>query len=152
MYLSLVRPHLEYASAVWDPHHSVQMVMLEKTQNRAARFNKRDYKTTSSVTLMKNSMGWDTLANRREKKRLSLFFKAVNGQISIPLSSYPEVVDPYSTRSNRLKYTIPHCRTDTLRYSFYPRTIMKWKSLPDSIVNSESVEIFNANINLKLQG
>ena len=152
LYLSLVRPHLEYASAVWDPHHSVQISKLEKTQNRAARFVKRDYRTTSSVTSMKNSLGWDTLASRRTKKRLSLFFKAVNGHISIPLSSYPKVIDPYPTRSNRLKYTVPRCRTDTLRYSFYPRTITEWNSLPDSIVNAESVEKFCASLNLKLPG
>jgi len=32
-----VRPQMEYASAVWDPHQNSLIQLLEKVQRRAAR-------------------------------------------------------------------------------------------------------------------
>ena len=50
-YVSLVRPHLEYASAVWDSYRQNQVEKLEAIQNRAVRFIKRDYSYNTSVYL-----------------------------------------------------------------------------------------------------
>lgn len=41
-YVPLVRPHLEYVSAVWDPYRQNRVENLEAIQNSAARFIKRD--------------------------------------------------------------------------------------------------------------
>ena len=40
-YHSLVRPHLEYAFSVWDPHTQKNTQSIEKVQLRAARFVKK---------------------------------------------------------------------------------------------------------------
>ena len=40
-YLSLVRPHLEYAAAAWDPYTAKDIQQLERVQRRAARFVKK---------------------------------------------------------------------------------------------------------------
>jgi len=42
---ALVRPHLEYAAAAWDPYLLGDCKQLEKVQRRAARFVKRDYRS-----------------------------------------------------------------------------------------------------------
>lgn len=52
-YLTLLRPKLEYACTVWDPHQSNLSKMLESIQNRAARFIYSDYSRHSSVTNLK---------------------------------------------------------------------------------------------------
>ena len=49
-YKALVRPHLEYAAAVTDPHQTKYIQMLDKVQRRAARFVVNDYRRRSSVT------------------------------------------------------------------------------------------------------
>ena len=53
LYSSLVRPHLEYASVVWDPHHKTKIDNLEKVQSQAARFVTKRYRRTDSVSAMK---------------------------------------------------------------------------------------------------
>ena len=42
-YIGLVRPLLEYASVIWDPHTRNLQCELEKVQRRAVRFVKSDY-------------------------------------------------------------------------------------------------------------
>ena len=37
-YPLMVRPVMEYASIVWDPHYQTQISILEKVQRRAARW------------------------------------------------------------------------------------------------------------------
>ena len=50
-YKGLVRPILEYASAVWDPSGKTLQDKLEKVQNRAARFETGNYNfETGSMT------------------------------------------------------------------------------------------------------
>ena len=48
--LSLVCSFVDYASAVWGPHQKFNQEKLEMVQHMAARFVKRTYKRTDSVT------------------------------------------------------------------------------------------------------
>ena len=72
-YLAIVRPLMEYASAVWDPHLNVYINMLEKIQKRAPRWVTGCYDRYSSVTTMLASLQWPTLAQRRKIARLHEF-------------------------------------------------------------------------------
>ena len=48
-YKSLLRPHVEYCSSVWDPHTLSDTQKIERIQRQAARYVTGDYRRSSSV-------------------------------------------------------------------------------------------------------
>ena len=95
-YNTIVRPQVEYASAVWSPHTKENNKKIEFVQRRAARWVSNDYSMQSSVKAMLGNLGWRSLENRRIDARLTMFYKIVYGLVAIPLSSYfvhPEVYE-----------------------------------------------------------
>jgi hypothetical protein len=87
-YTSLVRPHLEFALAAWDPYTESDSNKLDKVQRRAARFVNREYRRNASVSQMMSRLGWESLAIclRRRTIRLSLFYKGLHGLAPIPVN------------------------------------------------------------------
>ena len=70
---------------------------LEKVQRRAARFFKRDYSSTTSVSSLISQLGWQTLSGRRRNSRLSLMYKSLHGLAGISISPFRRCSKP--TRS-----------------------------------------------------
>jgi hypothetical protein len=89
MYFSLVRPLLEYASSVWDPHITSDIQKIEMVQRRAARFVTRNYsKIPGSMTDILHQLQWPTLEQRRIESRLTVMFKIQHELIAIPIPDY----------------------------------------------------------------
>jgi hypothetical protein len=61
-----------------------QQQKLEKVQRREARYVHNNHDYTSSTTAMINTLQWPTLAERRLKTRLVLFYKIVHCLVAIP--------------------------------------------------------------------
>ena len=140
-YTSLVRPHLEYASAAWDPYTAIDINKLEMVQRRAARFAKSDYRHTSSVTGFLNELDWDQLSLRRKHARLTTLYKAIHSLTAIPTG---KLLRPtrFSRSSNEHSFIGLSSRIDTYKYSFFPRTIIDWNVLPEAVQSKTSVDSF----------
>ena len=143
-YISLVRSVLEYSSTVWDPYLEGDIQRLEKIQRKAARFVKKDYQRTSSVTAMLDDLGWETLQKRRMCNRLAMMYKITNKQVAIPPNDHIE----FNTRTIRNKHCaqlkVKQTSTETYRNSFFPKTIIDWNNLDTSVIGCQSVLSFKA--------
>ena len=73
----MVRPLMEYASAVWDPYYIKDIQQLEKVQHRAAHWVLNDYSYMSSGTSMLQQLSWPTLKMRHKISRISILHKAI---------------------------------------------------------------------------
>ena len=146
-YKTLVRPHLEYCDTVWDPHTLNNINILESTQNKAARWISRDYRHTTSVTLLKHNIKLNTLATRRQIHRQQMLYKITNGLVDIDRESYLHSTNIRSTRgSHNFKYHTYQANTDIFRSSFFPRSIQEWNHLPSHVVNSPTLATFASRI------
>jgi len=81
--LVLTKPILEYATAAWDPYRANDINKLGMVQRRAARFVKRDYRQTTSVSSLLDELGWPSLCDRRLNNRLRILGKTVAGCVVI---------------------------------------------------------------------
>lgn len=134
LYITYVRPTLEYASSSWDPGYMTLTNQLEAVQNRSARFILSNYHRTSSVTSMKSTLNLSPLATRRKLSRLCLFHKVYHHN-QVLQSRWMQPAPFISERlDHRHKVHIPHQNTVTYSHSFLPKTCREWNHLPASLV------------------
>ena len=126
---ALVRPTVEYASSVWDPHLQKDINKLEMIQRRSARYVTNRYHNTSSVETKLQKLQWPTLEERRKKARLILLYKVANGEVKIDAGNKLIPPDRLSRHTNAQSFQIPSCNTSIRKESFYPKTIRDWNNL-----------------------
>ena len=129
---ALIRPQLEYACTVWDPHTQKCIDQLEAVQRRAARFVLSDYRSTSSVGNMLLKLQWPTLQERRKTCRLSMLRKILSGQVAVKANLKP--LPNRNRRGHDRQLQLIQCRTQYRQSTFFPRTIAEWNSLPQAEV------------------
>ena len=93
------------------------------------------------TTLVLTTLNWQTLQRRRIIKQAMTFYKILNNIIKISPPS------GLLTRShNRHHYIVPRSRLNTVVYSFYPRAIRIWNTIPKEITEITKPESFQAAI------
>ena len=152
-YNTLVRPTLEYCTAVWDPYTDANKDMLERINTRAARFITHNYTNTPGITShIKKQINMDSLEKRRKAHRLIIMYKITNNLIDINKQEYLQAAHTRPLRgSHNKKYQILQTGTKSYRHSFFPRTIRDWNGLPAHIVNSPTVETFTNKLHKHLK-
>ena len=73
-YTTLVRPILDYASIIWDPHTDSNIHKLETVQRRSARHIIHNYNRHASVTTMLQHLDLPTLQQRRQHSKIIMLY------------------------------------------------------------------------------
>jgi hypothetical protein len=92
LYVSLVRPHLEFAVPVWNPYLKKDIEKLEEIQHRATRLVPKLRKKEYEYRLERLRL--TTLETRRKRGDLIQFFKILNGHDHIKWKNEPEKIVP----------------------------------------------------------
>ena len=148
LYISYIRPILEYADVVWDTNNQTLVNKLESVQIEAARIITGGTRLTS-ITKLYDETHWETLAERRKQHKLVLFYKMANNNTPFYLSNLvPNTVGRRHDHNTRQTNNILNINTRTSLYSeyFLPSVIKLWNTLDQHIKSSESISIFKRQI------
>ena len=85
----------------WDPY---QKYNSDKVQRRVAMFVKSIYSRYSSVSALRDELGWPPHSQRRQEARLILFYKIVDGMAQVPFEGV--LVETYkgTRRKHNMKF------------------------------------------------
>lgn len=140
-YTSLVRPKLEYAAIVWDPYTKTNIDALERIQRKAVRFIFSKYRTSDSPSDLMAQHNIQSLQLRRKIHRLKFLFLLYNNKLSLSPEPYIKPLTARRTRHRHSATLTPYnTRTNIFKYSFFPRTVADWNSLPlSTLSNTDSI-------------
>jgi hypothetical protein len=144
-YNTFVRPSLEYAPTVWDPHTPANINKVESIQCRAPRFVTNNYDPRASVTTLLHDLNWPTIQHRRQLAKLIMMYRITYHLIEIPSITYL-IPSRSGTRGHNIRYIQPSTRVLANQYSLFPSTIRLWNNLPQTIVSSGSIDIFRHSL------
>lgn len=144
-YMTLVRPRLEYASSVWDPHLKKHHHDLEKIQRRAARFvtGCYDYQP-GTVTNLLQELKWPTLEERRMMTRLTTFYKITSGELAVEIPAYIQRPTRVTRSLHPKRFINMGSSSNTYKNTFFTRTVKEWNLLPNEILEKDSVNTFKS--------
>ena len=149
IYLTFIRPVMEYSSVVWAGAHQRDLDILDKIQIRAMQIVTGCTRGTSHKLLYKET-GWLSLNERRNVATLKLFYQCVNNNVPSYLSNILPMqrknIGRYNLR-NANDYAEPKCRLLCHVRSFLPRAIKLWNALGEEIRNKSSLTSFSIAIN-----
>ena len=148
IYISYLRPILEYGSILWDNCIQYEKDMLERIQYEAARLVTG---LTRSVTInnLLNEIGWVSLSDRSKIQKLILMYK--NNEGILPqylIDEMPQLVSnntSYNLRNSNDLETLVR-RTEMYSNSTIPSAARLWNDLNPEIKYSETLTGFKSKL------
>ena len=148
LYLSYIRPCLEYGSTIWDNCTKHEKEELEKIQLAALRVITGAKRGTSHQLLYLET-GIETLQERRDRRKLNMMFKMQKGLAPETLTELlPETTDARTDRNLRsgANTSLVMTHSEAHYNSFMPAMIRKWNDLPQRLRNTQTAELFKDKI------
>ena len=139
LYLSLVRPHLEYAAPLWDPYLQKDVDALEGVQKFAMKLITR--KWDQGYTQLMQMVDLPSLQHRRLHLKLQHMFRIIHGLCDFP-SIFQETTSYCERRARSHLLHQPFARTNAFFYSFVPSGATAWNHLTEQQGTASSLQAF----------
>ena len=160
-YLTIVRSIFDHCSVIWCPQQSTHLLKFEAIQKRAIKWiNGQQFDHYSDIVFHEKQKELKILPIRLKfiHNSITLFYKIVNGLVSISLPEYITVAETGTMRYTRSTapvidgldtstYTcsvVPNC--DSFRNSFFYRTMLLWNTLPAHVRQTEKISNFKTKL------
>ena len=137
LYLSFVRPIVEYAAPVWDPHYACHIQALEKVQKFALRMSAKLWDHDYNQLLL--LFGLPTLESRRKILKLCYLAGTLRG--AIHCTHPPREMDSRLRSYSTSTLVLPFTRTRSYQHSFFPHAMKLWNDLPPDTKSCFLVEV-----------
>jgi len=145
LYKALVRPHLEYGVKTWFPYKTKDIELTESVQKRATKQVMRLKQLCYSERLQRLNL--TTLRYRRHRGHMIEVFKILRNVYDPEITKgMLQLSNNTRTRGHSLKLCAQPARRDIRKHSFVVRVIKPWNSLPEEVVMSSSVKMFEARL------
>ena len=148
LYLSLVRPHLEYAVQFWAPHLQKDIRKLESVQRRATKLIPSLRSKPYEDRL--RELNLFSLSKRRLRGKLIECFKILKGFNNVDIKNYFTLAPLLPTRGNGLKLRGHRSNLDSTKYFFTNDIVDEWNKLPENIIQSKTINTFKTKLDQHL--
>ena len=129
-YFTLVRPHVEYAVAIWNPYTQTYKNKIEMVQRRTARYVCNNYNREANCHHYDQTLALAQPPTKENRLRLVMFYKTLHGIVALDL--FPQLLP--LVRPSRYMHSeafqLPIITKQFIQYSFLPHTIANWYNLP----------------------
>ena len=144
LYISYVRPHLEYCVQAWSPHYRQDLDMLEGVQRRATRLI-QGFKRLDYIDRLKE-LNMFSVRRRYIRGDMIQVYKMFEKIDDINIEDFFELVSDSSTRGHNRKLKVRYSRLDCRKYFFSLRVVDLWNKLRYETVNSKSIDTFKHHL------
>lgn len=144
LYITYIRPIIEYAGPVWDARLVGDRTSLENIQRRATRMAFGYQRPCYEDRL--RMMQLPRFEDRRLRGDLIITYRALRGMFGVDLSHIYDLNTNQRLRGHEYKLYRENFH-HAARENFLPnRVFHSWNRLPSVVVNSDSVNSFKNNI------
>ena len=144
LYKALVRPHVEYANAVWYPYKIKDIEAIENVQRRASRLVPTLKDLSYEERLRK--LGLPTLVYRRLRGDMVETYKTLHSVYDPDVATLLTLRGESATRGNSMKLFQSGCRTNLRKYSFALRVVKTWNNLPEEVISAPTLKSFERRL------
>ena len=142
LFVSHIRPLLDYCSTVWNLGYVGDLQKLERVQRRWTKEIHGLGEVSYGERLRR--LGLYSIKGRLFRADLVKTWKAFHSKVDVGLSQVFERVSHPSTRGHQFKLSIPVCRSEIRRRFFSVRVVNSWNNLPPEVVSTDSLESFKS--------
>ena len=147
IYMSFVRPCLEYGDSLYAGTYEIDLSRLDELQVEAMRIV-TGATARSNINALYQETNWQPLCERRNVHSLTMLYKIVNGMAPPYLTALlPARIGENMNRNlrNSNKFRVPFARIESYRRSFFPMTLSNWNNLDNAIRAKPSLDSFKSS-------